>query len=136
MVSSVNPSNKRRIWVASDLMVSKFKFVTMDEQAVHGIIQNHTRNLSINFTKIYGLHTIQAMRGLREKLKTNKCISTRLMDRYGVFNAVLNDDDRTIGSIVQDTKTKDFREFLNDIKMIEITTGPTTTPQVELIRLG
>ncbi|XP_060203011.1 uncharacterized protein LOC132631450 [Lycium barbarum] len=105
-----------------DPTVVQFDALDMTDPLICGKLRMLRLNLTIGFTAVYRLHTMPDRRNLWEKLKELLHNNPDPCLMMGDFNAVLTPDDRPIGSPIQDSETKDFREFMLDTGMNDIQT--------------
>ncbi|XP_019261589.1 PREDICTED: uncharacterized protein LOC109239475 [Nicotiana attenuata] len=118
--SNSSTRHKSRIWVIWDPRIYTFEPVEVDEQLIHGQIRIISKSITFGFSAIYGLHTIKDRLNLWKKLRQIHSMQQGPWLAMGDYNAVLHAQDRQHGSEIQDVKTKDFKEYMNDTGMNEL----------------
>ncbi|XP_015169932.1 uncharacterized protein [Solanum tuberosum] len=91
------------------------------EQYIHGLVD--INNTQFQFTVVYGLHTISTRIPLWTAIHK---MSSQINEPWlimGDFNSILEQEDRIVGSQVQDAETKDFKECVNDSNLVELQIG-------------
>ncbi|XP_060169362.1 uncharacterized protein LOC132600312 [Lycium barbarum] len=80
------------------------------------VAQQHASKIrkKVEFTAVYGLHTIAARKPLWQTLVTMEATIVNPWLIMGDFNAVLNEEDRIGGSQVQDAETQDFANMIDN----------------------
>ncbi|XP_019224270.1 PREDICTED: uncharacterized protein LOC109205957 [Nicotiana attenuata] len=121
-ITNFSTMNRSRIWVIWDPRINVFDPTEIDEQLIHGQLRTVSKLFTIGFTAIYGLHTIKDRQSLWRKLRQIHSTQQGPWLSMGDYNAVLNDQDRQHGSVIQDMETKDFKEFMKDTGMNELQT--------------
>ncbi|XP_060170802.1 uncharacterized protein LOC132601754 [Lycium barbarum] len=115
-----SPNRKGRIWLMWDPRYCEFSVLQMKEQYVHGQVRIYATNKNFLLTAVYGLHTIVDRKPLWDDLLTLAQQITIPWLIMGDFNAVLEIEDRLVGSPVQANEMVDFSNFVQSASMLDL----------------
>lgn len=108
--------------------VVEYHLLHTQRQMIYGFVKVRSSGMMFDLSMVYGLHTLIERKDMWHELRQTGRRYTQLWLVIGDFNLILHIEDSLVGSQVQETELKDFKQCLLDIGLIEMkTTGRNYT---------
>ncbi|XP_060195289.1 uncharacterized protein LOC132624541 [Lycium barbarum] len=109
-----NQTNRGRIWLARDHNEVDLTVLSAHNQFIHCLLRDINTDKQMDFTAVYGLHTIVDRKPMWQALENIEANIVNPWLIMGDFNAVINGEDRIGGSQIQDAEIKDFAKMIDN----------------------
>ncbi|XP_020256684.1 uncharacterized protein LOC109833427 [Asparagus officinalis] len=124
-ISNASNQSKARILIMWDSNVFGVQIINISDQSVTCKVNSLDGRMECIITSIYAFNQMEARKVLWDELKSaQQSIRNEPWLLCGDFNTVINSEEKIGGSIVSESDTKDFRDFIDDCHLNQLkTTG-------------
>ncbi|XP_020259105.1 uncharacterized protein LOC109835548 [Asparagus officinalis] len=117
-LSNVRSPGKARIVILWNPNILNIQLISSSDQCITCTVKSLDGKLDCVISSIYGFNQMETRKELWSELKSiHQTVGNTPWLLFGDFNAIISNEEKIGGSILHDSETEDFRNFINDCQL-------------------